>query len=273
VSTLTLLLRDRAAAAERDFRRCMRAYFFRRTHGSPRGWGPGTRSWHRRSTRRSRRPSAPTDPGHQQPPPPPDPDNANSATRETRRDRRRRRKQREQTWDEWFYSVKWADGRKAKRNYDPHRWIDDATRLNVALFDKFMREKYDRHLWSLLTSAPTNTPDVRRPRHPGLPTDLFTVASQRLSLFDTTIYLRNKYGLPCLRSKYGDVAPTKPVDITPRYSQTDTSGLDDDVLSTLRFRANLANKAEVERRFSVCFDTGCTTSITNSLSDFEEPPV
>jgi len=145
--------------------------------------------------------------------------------------------------------------------------------LNVALFEKFMREKYDRHLWSLLTSAPTDTPDVRRPRHPGLPTDLFTVASQRSSLFDTTIYRRNKYGLPCLRSKYGDVAPTKPVDITPRYSQTDTRGLDDDVLSTLRFRAHLANKAEVERRFSVCFDTGCTTSITNSLSDFEAPPV
>jgi hypothetical protein len=109
-----------------------------------------------------------------------------------------------------------------------------------------------------------------------IPDDLFMTRTEYNQSFDQRVYHRNKYGLPDLRFKYGAHAPTCPVQLQSRYvsitqdrstghrvNRADHRGrqschIDSDYLSS--------------KQFQVCFDTGCSQSITNSLNDFEEPP-
>jgi hypothetical protein len=91
------------------------------------------------------------------------------------------------------------------------------------------------------------------------------------------VYHRNKYGLPDLRFKYGDNAPTCLVKLQSRYV----------LITQDRNTGHRVNRADHRRRqnhhidgdflsstqFSVCFDAGCSQSITNSLDDFKEPPI
>jgi hypothetical protein len=50
-----------------------------------------------------------------------------------------------------------------------------------------------------------------------IPEDLFATCTECNQLFDQQVYHRNKYGLPDLRFKYGNNAPTCPVQLQSCY--------------------------------------------------------
>src|SRR3569832_498422 len=128
-----------------------------------------------------------------------------------------------------------------------------------------MRKQYESY--ALAHQYSTEDYEFLKPKHKDMPQHLFTTKSD----FSTTVYRRNKYGLPDLRAKYGDLAPTKPTCLEPKYGQI-ANYVPPDADYILSFQSAKHDKS-VNDVFSVCLDTGCSIGFTYSLDDFEEPPV
>jgi hypothetical protein len=186
-----------------------------------------------------------------------------------------------QEWNEWFCSVKWEDGKQADPNQDPDAHIIKKPPSSANLFQRFMEEKYNKFFFDLIRGIhPYKEEDDSSEdgvtKVTVIPEDLFMTRTEYNQSFDQSVYHRNKYGLPDLRFKYGAHAPTCPVQLQSRYVS----------ITQDRSTGHRVNRADHRGRqnhhidgdflssnqFQVCFDTGCSQSITNSLDDFEEPP-
>jgi hypothetical protein len=104
------------------------------------------------------------------------------------------KKEREQQeWDDWFYSVEWADEQEADPNYDPYAYIEKNSKLSADLFQRFMDDKYSKFYFELINGLHPYKPEEADPneapsRTTTLLEDLFTVKSTSWILFDCVIY-------------------------------------------------------------------------------------
>jgi hypothetical protein len=144
-----------------------------------------------------------------------------------------------------------------------------------------MEEKYNNFFFDLVCGIhPYETKD-----HPAdgkitkvtvIPEDLFATRTDYNQSFNQCEYHRNKYGLPDLHFKYGDSAPTCPVQLQSRYVSVTQDRFTGHHINQADHRDHPRHNVDGDflsfNRFQVCFDTGCSQSITNSLDDFEEPP-
>jgi hypothetical protein len=55
-----------------------------------------------------------------------------------------------QEWNEWFYSVKWANGKQADPSQDPDAQIIEKPPSLANLFQRFMEEKYNKFFFDLV---------------------------------------------------------------------------------------------------------------------------
>jgi hypothetical protein len=55
-----------------------------------------------------------------------------------------------QEWNEWFYSVKWEDGKQADPNQEPDAHIIEKPPSSASLFQRFMEEKYNKFFFDLI---------------------------------------------------------------------------------------------------------------------------
>jgi hypothetical protein len=127
-----------------------------------------------------------------------------------------------QEWNEWFCSVKWEDGKQADPNQDPDTHIIEKPPSSASLFQRFMEEKYNKFFFDLIHGIhPYKEEDDSSnegvTKVTVIPEDLFATPTEYNQAFDQRVYHRNKYGLPDLRFKYGDHAPTCPVQLQSRY--------------------------------------------------------
>jgi hypothetical protein len=127
-----------------------------------------------------------------------------------------------QEWNEWFYSVKWEDRKQADPNQDPDSHIIETPPSSASLFQRFMEEKYNNFFFDLIRGIhPYEEDDDASEEGVAkvtvIPEDLFATRTEYNQSFDQHVYHRNKYGLLDLRFKYGDHAPTCPVQLQSWY--------------------------------------------------------
>jgi hypothetical protein len=124
-------------------------------------------------------------------------------------------------WNEWFYSVKWAVGKQADSNQDPKAHVIPKPPSSASLFQCFMEEKYNKFFFNLICGIhPHKTDDHladgKVTKVTVIQENLFATRTDNNQSFDQCVYHRNKYGLPDLHFKYGDSAPTCPVQLQSR---------------------------------------------------------
>jgi hypothetical protein len=127
-----------------------------------------------------------------------------------------------QEWNEWFYSVRWEDGQQADPNQDSDAHIIEKPPSSANLFQRFMEEKYNKFFFDLIHGIHPYEEEDHSSKNDVtkitvIPEDLFATRMKYNQSFDQQVYHRNKYGLPDLRFKYGDNAPTCPVQLQSRY--------------------------------------------------------
>jgi hypothetical protein len=115
-------------------------------------------------------------------------------------------------------TLKWADGKQADPNQDPDVHIIDQPPSSASLFQRFMEEKYNKFFFNPIRGIhPYDEEDHSSEegitKVTVIPEDLFTTRTEYNQSFDQRMYHRNKYGLPELRFKYGNSAPTCPVQL------------------------------------------------------------
>jgi hypothetical protein len=60
-------------------------------------------------------------------------------------------KEREQLeWNQWFHSVKWANGKQADPNHDHDAHVVEELPSSASLFQQFMEEKYGKFFFHLV---------------------------------------------------------------------------------------------------------------------------
>jgi hypothetical protein len=177
--------------------------------------------------------------------------------------------------------VKWEDGKQADPNQDPDTHIIEKPPSSASLFQRFMEEKYNKFFFDLIPGIhpyeeDDHSSEDSMTKVTVIPEDLFATRTEYNQSFDQHMYHRNKYGLLDLHFKYGNNARTCPVQLQSHYvsiTQDQSTG----------YRVNRADHRVCQNhhidgdflsstQFQVCFDTGCSQSITNSLDGFEEPP-
>jgi hypothetical protein len=184
-------------------------------------------------------------------------------------------------WNEWFYSVKWADGKQADPNQDPEAHVLPKPPSSASLFQCFMEEKYNNFFFDLIhgihpyeTEDPFADDEVTKVTV--IPEDLFATRTDYNQSFDQRVYRCNKFGLPDLCFKNGDSAPTCPVQLQSRYMSITQDRFTGHHINGADHRDHPRHNVDGDflssNQFQVCFDTGCSQSITNSLDDFQESP-
>jgi hypothetical protein len=177
--------------------------------------------------------------------------------------------------------VKWEDGKQADPNQDPDAHIIEKPPSSANLFQRFMEEKYNKFFFDLIRGIhPYEEEDHSSnegvTKVTVIPEDLFATSTEYNQAFDQHVYHRNKYGLPDLRFKYGHHAPTCPVQLQSRYVSITQGRSTGHRVNRADHRGRQSHHIDGDflssNQFQVCFDTGCSQSITNSLDDFEEPP-
>jgi hypothetical protein len=177
--------------------------------------------------------------------------------------------------------VKWEDGKQADPNQDPDAHIIEKPPSSASLFQRFMEEKYNKFFFDLIRGIrpyeeEDHSSDEGITKVTVIPEDLFATRTEYNQAFDQRVYHRIKYGLPDLHFKYGHHAPTCPVQLQSRDVSITQDRSTGHCVNGADHRGHHSHHIDGDflssNQFQVCFDIGCSQSITNSLNDFKELP-